>query len=88
MTARVLVALAAIVVAGCQAAPPPAQRVTRAPFGTTADGTAVEVFTLTNANGLELRAITYGGIITSLKVPDGIGSARSLAGRYCGDPVL
>lgn len=80
MTARALVALATIVIIGCQAAPPPAQpapaaaappsTVTRAPFGTTADGTAVEAYTLENANGLELRAITYGGIITSLKVPD------------------
>jgi len=43
---------------------------TRAPFGTMPDGAAVEVFTLTNANGLEVRAINYGAIITSLKVPD------------------
>ena len=80
MTSRLLVALATIVIAGCKAAPPPAAvpqshpSVTRAPYGTTADGTAVEVFTLTNANGLELRAITYGGIITSLKVPDRTGA--------------
>lgn len=85
MTARALVALATIVIAGCEAAPPPAQPapaaapqphpgVTRAPFGQAADGKAVEVFTLTNANGLELRAITYGGIITSLKVPDRNGA--------------
>ena len=47
---------------------------TRAPFGTTADGTPVEAFTLRNANGIELRAITYGGIITSLKVPDRNGA--------------
>ena len=70
MNAHLFTALATIAVAGCQAAPP----VTRAPFGTTADGTAVEVFTLINANGLELRAITFGGIITSLKVPDRTGA--------------
>jgi aldose 1-epimerase len=34
------------------------------------DGNAVERFTLTNANGVELKAISYGGIITSLRVPD------------------
>jgi aldose 1-epimerase len=33
----------------------------------------VEVYTLTNANGVEMRAITYGAIITSLKVPDRSG---------------
>jgi aldose 1-epimerase len=30
----------------------------------------VEIFTLTNAHGLEVRAATYGGIIVSLSVPD------------------
>jgi aldose 1-epimerase len=37
------------------------------------DGKPVEVFTLTNAHGAEVRAITYGGIITSIKVPDRAG---------------
>jgi aldose 1-epimerase len=37
------------------------------------DGTPVEIFTLTNVNGLELRAINYGAIIVSLKVPDRTG---------------
>jgi aldose 1-epimerase len=34
------------------------------------DGRAVEVFTLANARGLEVRIITYGGIIVSLQAPD------------------
>ena len=42
-------------------------------FGKTADGQPVELYTLTNMNGIEVRAITYGGIITSLKVPDRSG---------------
>lgn len=44
--------------------------VTQAPFGTTADGEAVDLYTLINANGVEVRALTYGGIIVSLQVPD------------------
>lgn len=44
--------------------------VTREQFGTMPDGTSVEVFTLSNEHGVEIRAITYGGIIQSLKVPD------------------
>jgi aldose 1-epimerase len=44
--------------------------VTRAPFGQTPEGEVVESFTLTNAHGVELRAISYGGIIVSLRVPD------------------
>lgn len=42
----------------------------RAPFGKTRDGRAVERFTLTSAGDLALEAISYGGIITSLCVPD------------------
>jgi len=44
--------------------------ITRAPFGRTPGGDAVEAFTLTNAHGLEARAATYGGTIVSLSVPD------------------
>jgi aldose 1-epimerase len=51
-------------------ASPKMSAVTRAPFGRTSDGEAVESFTLTNAHGIELRAITYGGVIVSLRVPD------------------
>lgn len=48
--------------------------VSREPFGQLPDGRAVERFTITNANGLEIRAITYGGIITSIRVPDRAGT--------------
>lgn len=44
--------------------------VTSQPYGTTADGQSVEEYILTNANGVEVRIITYGGIITSVQVPD------------------
>src|SRR6478609_11470015 len=56
-----------------QTAPAPQRGVSRAPFGKTRDGNAVEIYTLTNAHGLEMRVMTYGGIITSLKVPDRSG---------------
>ena len=45
-------------------------KIKREPFGKMPDGKPVERFTLTNANGVELKAIGYGGIITSLRVPD------------------
>jgi aldose 1-epimerase len=54
--------------------------IARAGFGSTRDGRAVEIYTLTNAHGVEMRVITYGGIITSLKVPDRAG--------HLGDIVL
>src|SRR5438046_1516837 len=44
--------------------------VTRAPFGTLPDGRAVELFTLTNEHGVEVRAIRYGGIIISIRTAD------------------
>jgi aldose 1-epimerase len=47
--------------------------VTRAPFGKTPDGD-VELFTLKNVNGIEVRVTNYGGIITSLKTPDRNGA--------------
>jgi aldose 1-epimerase len=47
--------------------------VERAPFGM-ADGRAVELFTIRNANGIELKVTNYGGIITSLMTPDRAGT--------------
>jgi len=47
--------------------------VTRAPFGKLPDGRSVELFTLTNAHGIEARVMTYGGIITVLRTPDRAG---------------
>jgi aldose 1-epimerase len=44
--------------------------VTRESFGSTPTGQPVELFILTNQNGVELRVISYGGIITSLRIPD------------------
>ena len=44
--------------------------VTRQPFGTLPDGKSVELFTLRNAHGLEVRVTNYGGIITHLFTPD------------------
>jgi aldose 1-epimerase len=43
------------------------------PFGTTGDGRAVELYVLTNSNGLEARITPYGGTLVSLRVPDRAG---------------
>jgi aldose 1-epimerase len=58
------------------AAQTPARKatVTRSPYGKLPDGADVELYTLTNAAGVEARVITYGGIIVSLKVPDRAGA--------------
>ena len=59
-----------------------ATRVTRTPFGTLPDATPVELFTLTNRQGVELRAMTFGGIILSLRVPDRQGRSDDIVLGY------
>jgi aldose 1-epimerase len=57
-------------IAACTSRPPEIhQRV----FGRLPDGRAVEEFTLTNARGIEVRALTYGAIITVIRTPDRSG---------------
>lgn len=39
-------------------------------FGTLDDGREVSLFTLSNADGMEVEIISYGGIITAVRAPD------------------
>jgi aldose 1-epimerase len=59
-------------------AAPSGARVTRAPFGTLPTGERVQAFTLTNARGMEMRVIDYGGIIVSLRTPDRAGNIADI----------
>ena len=59
------VALAGTVVLGAS--------VTKTTTSSKFQGTPVDEVTLKNSHGVELHAISYGGIITSLKVPDRAG---------------
>ena len=43
-------------------------------YGKTSDGQQVDEYTLTNAQGMEVKLITYGGILTSIRVPDRDGT--------------
>jgi aldose 1-epimerase len=52
--------------------------VVKKPYGTHA-GTPVDEYTLTNARKMEVKIITYGGIITSIKVPDRRGRFANVA---------
>jgi len=46
------------------------------------DGTAVDIYTLTNANGIEAKITNYGGIIVSMKVPDKDGKLEDVVLGY------
>jgi aldose 1-epimerase len=48
------------------------------PAGKTRDGSEVFQYTLTNANGLEAKVLTYGAFLTSVKVPDREGNFDSV----------
>jgi len=51
-------------------------------FGATAEGVPVDLYTLTNANGMQVRAVTYGGIILSLRVSDRDGKLGDVVLGY------
>jgi aldose 1-epimerase len=53
-------------------------KITRASFGKTADGQNVDIYTLTNKRGVEVKIANFGGIITSLKVPDRTGKSDDI----------
>ncbi len=72
-------ALACLLLMACGASPdetasqpPPAspKGIAVQNFGKTSAGETVELYTLTNAQGMEARISTYGGILISLKAPD------------------
>lgn len=47
-------------------------------FGTMDDGRSVELFTLTKENGMEVSITNYGGIVTSIMVPDQDGNIENV----------
>lgn len=83
-----LVALASLIAtAACMksdtsvpAANPPT--VTREVFGTLPSGDSVHLYTLTNAHGIVVRAMEYGGIIVSLSTPDRAGASGDIVLGY------
>ena len=79
--------LSLLLMASCTGAPDDAEApesapgVQVAPFGEV-DGVPVELFTLANAHGMEIRLTNYGGIVTHLFVPDAEGTPGDIALGY------
>ena len=69
----------ATVVSACGGAPeaPPAE-VQKSLFGITADGDSAHLYTLSNGNDMTVSVTNYGGIITSLRVPDQEGRIEDI----------
>ncbi len=57
-------------------------KVMKQDFGKTPDGTAVDIYTLTNAKGMKARIMTYGGIVVSLETPDRNGKMADVVLGY------
>ncbi|HVY26039.1 MAG TPA: aldose epimerase family protein [Polyangiaceae bacterium] len=63
------------------AAVKPAPAVSKADWGTV-DGKTVQLYTLTNKNGLQMKVSNYGTIITELHVPDRNGKLADIVLGY------
>ena len=63
---------------GLTASPALAAEASRAPYGVTAAGTPVEVFTLKNDHGMSVKVLSYGGIITQINAPDRQGVLKNV----------
>jgi aldose 1-epimerase len=51
-------------------------------YGITQEGQEVDRYTLSNAAGMQVEIITYGGIITSMKVPNAAGGLNDVVLGY------
>lgn len=70
-TAILSLTAVALLMSGCarKKETPMSSSIAKAPFGKTADGAPVDIYTLKNAAGMEVHVITYGAIVQSLKAP-------------------
>jgi aldose 1-epimerase len=73
--AVLLLGLGSLAAAPAEGGKPPVQK---SDYGKLADGTAVDLYTLTNANGVVVKVITYGGIVTEWHAPDRDGKTADI----------
>jgi aldose 1-epimerase len=73
--------LAAVVIGALQGAPSIAHAtasITSEPWGSTSEGQVLR-YTLTNAHGMRIHVLTYGGILQTIEVPDRHGHNADVA---------
>jgi aldose 1-epimerase len=52
------------------------------PFGKVADGTAIDLYTLTNQNGMQVDIANFGGAVVALRTPDRAGRIADIVLGY------
>ncbi len=95
--------LACLLVAACGSSTPEEggeaetstqKEVTVQEFGKSPDGQPVQIYTLTNSQGMEARITNFGGIVVSLKTPDRNGNLADIVlghdsvEKYAGSPYF
>jgi aldose 1-epimerase len=70
---RAVVIAATLAAAFADGAVSGAATLDHAPYGTTQDGQAVEIYIMANDHGLRVRFLSYGGVITEIDAPDRTG---------------
>jgi len=68
--------------AGCNAQGIARMNIEKEQFGKTKAGKVTSIYTLTNANGCEVKITNYGGIVVSVKVPDRNGKLADVVLGY------
>jgi aldose 1-epimerase len=75
-----VIPIAMVVVSGLQAEAK--SKMQKQSFGNTEDGQQVDLYILTNKNGMEAAITNYGGTVVSLKVPDRNGKLEDVVLGY------
>jgi aldose 1-epimerase len=76
------VGIAAACFTGCSTMNTPQGTITKADFGKTLEGQPVDIYTLQNTSGAEVKILTYGGIVQSLVMPDKNGKLADIVLGY------
>ncbi len=81
---HLLIAFATLLLANCssqqepkQAATPP-MTIIKTAFGSTGAAETVDLYTLSNTKGMEVKIATYGGDVVSIRVPDKSGNVADV----------
>ncbi|MFH1194821.1 MAG: aldose epimerase family protein [bacterium] len=60
----------------------PKMEITKEKFGTTSDGKEIDIYTLTNANGMKVKITNFGGILSQVWAPDKKGELKNVVLGY------